>query len=197
MRLIKIFCAILALTLLTSMCGAADFSFRGTSTDLNRVQTFTFAVSSGSTVVIRTFGYAGGTNAAGVLIPAGGFDPVVALFHGSGSSALLYDLNDDAFQCAHVAQDPISHQCYDAYLEEKGASLDPGTLVGGLEAGTYTVVLMNYANFANGPTLGDGFTGRGGAFDCFGASRPVTPGVFLDCDGLSRTGDWALDSLSS
>ena len=46
-----------------------------------------------------------------------------------------------------------------------------------LPAGMYTVALSQFANFANGPTLGDGFLGAGN----------------LDFDG--RTSAWALDIL--
>src|SRR4051794_14687618 len=172
---------ILAITLASALCNAADFSFSGTFTEVNQVQNITFTVGNGSTVVIRSFGYAGGTNSIGTPIPAGGFDPVVFLFQGAGSTATLIDRNDDELNCLHVARDPINNQCYDTYPLEKGTLLDANTLVGGLDPGTYTVVVSDYANCAVGPTLGDGFPGKGGAFDCFGAPRSVAPGAFLDC----------------
>jgi len=193
MRHRKLFYLFVLVTILSAVCAAADFSFRGTFTDINQVQYVTFTVSAGADVVIVSRGYAGGTNSAGVLTPGGGFDPVLALFQGTGGSALLYDRNDDDFGCAHVARDSVNQQCYDVYLHEKGTLLDTSTLIGGLDPGTYTVALMNYANFAYGPTLADGFTNKGGAFDCFGNNRTVVPGAFQDCDGNTRTGDWALD----
>src|SRR4051794_14483273 len=98
---------ILAITLASAFCSAADFSFSGTFTGVNQVQNITFTVGSGSTVVIRSFGYAGGTNSTGTLIPAGGFDPVLFLFEGSGSAATLIDRNDDELNCLHVARDPV------------------------------------------------------------------------------------------
>lgn len=41
----------------------------------------------GSSVTVQTFGFGGGTNAAGQVIGAGGFDSLVALFAGMGPTA--------------------------------------------------------------------------------------------------------------
>jgi len=49
----------------------------------------TFNVVGTGDVTIQTFGFGGGTNAAGQTIPAGGFDSTVALFSGSGNSASI------------------------------------------------------------------------------------------------------------
>src|SRR5690349_5338189 len=113
---IALLIAFLALT--TALCSAANFSFSGTFTNVNQVQYFTFTVSAGQHIVIKTYGYAGGTNSSGVTIPAGGFDPLLAVFKGTGNSATLLYKSDDAFECAHVNQDSTTHQCYDAYLDK-------------------------------------------------------------------------------
>src|SRR5258708_37293009 len=47
-------------------------------------------VALGSSVTVQTFGFGGGTNAAGQAIPAGGFDSLVALFAGTGPAATLF-----------------------------------------------------------------------------------------------------------
>src|SRR5579863_1009654 len=47
----------------------------------------TFTLSGDSTIAVQTFGFGGGTNAAGDAIAAGGFDSLVALFSGPPASA--------------------------------------------------------------------------------------------------------------
>jgi hypothetical protein len=50
--------------------------------------TQTFTLSSTSTIEVQTWGFGGGTSAAGP-IPAGGFDSLVALFSGSATNASI------------------------------------------------------------------------------------------------------------
>ena len=48
--------------------------------------------------LLRTWGYAGGTNINGSLISPGGFDPILSVFDATGgllSSSALIDSNDD------------------------------------------------------------------------------------------------------
>jgi len=156
--------AIAAAALATcSVSAFADLSFSGNLAGDNDVKLFSFALVSTSDVTLRTWSYAGGTNAAGNLIAAGGFDPIVSLFFGSGNPAILLDANDDGLG---VPVDSGTGFAYDALLESFA-----------LPAGTYTVALTQFANFAIGPTLGDGFLDAG----------------ILDFDG--RTSAWALDIL--
>ena len=143
---------------------ATNVSFTGTLAGDNDVKLFSFTLAADADVTLRTWSYAGGTNAAGGAIGAGGFDPLVSLFFGSGDTAILFDANDDG---TGVATDPASGNAYDSLLERM------------LLAGTYTVALSQFDNFANGGTLGDGFIGYSGA-----------PGF----DGRSNA--WALDILS-
>ncbi len=116
---------------------AANVSFTGNLAGDNAVELFTFTLAVDANVTLRTLSYDGGVNAAGSPIAAGGFDPVLALFFGTGSEALLFDGDDDG-----------------------GPGLD-SLLQRPLLAGTYTVSLSQVAYFANGPTLGDGFLGAG------------------------------------
>jgi hypothetical protein len=159
--------AIAAAILATSSVSAlaANFSFSGNLAGDNDVQLFSFTLAAPSDVTLRTWSYAGGTNAAGDLIAAGGFDPIVSLFDGAGSPAILIDANDDGFG---VPVDPGTGNAYDSLLERFM-----------LLAGTYTVALSQSNNFANGPTLGDGFLGAGNS----------------NFDG--RTSAWALDILGA
>ena len=155
----------LAVAMLTlgsaSTTEAANLSFAGNLAGDNAVQLFNFTLAVDADVELRTWSYAGGTNGAGSLIGAGGFDPIVSLYYGTGDTALLIGANDDG---TGVAVDPGT-----------GLALDSLLQVSALPIGTYTVALTQVANFANGPTLGDGFLGSG------------NPGF----DG--RTAAWALD----
>lgn len=166
---------------LPAICRADDFSFTGNISSDDTVQAFTFTVGSTSTVTLRTWSYAGGTNAAGQTIAEGGFDPILALFQGTGPSASYYDQNDDGG--SNVPADANTGEHYDTYLQE---TLDPGT---------YTVTVMEYDNFAVGPTFGDGFTrdGQGNFTVAFGCSQ----GYFCDVSGNSefdsRDSHWAFD----
>ncbi len=142
---------------------AAHVSFVGNLAGDNDVQLFSFTLAADADVVLRTWSYGGGSNAAGNLIGAGGFDTIVSLFYGSGGSALLIGANDDG---SAVAVDPGTGLAADSLLE-----------ISSLLAGNYTVALTQVANFANGPTLSDGFLGSG------------NPGFG------GRSSAWALDML--
>lgn len=69
--------------------------------------------------------------------------------------------------CGNVSADTVTGSCYDTYLEVD------------LAAGDYTVTVMQYSNFANGPNLSDGFEGSGE----------------VDFDG--RNSFWAFDILNA
>lgn len=150
---------------------AADFSFRGNFTADDDVQLFNFTVGAESTVTLRTFSYAGGTQADGTVIAAGGFDPILALFDSAGS---LLDQNDDD-PSGTVPADPVTGVAYDTLLTRL------------LAAGDYTVSIMQYDNFANGPTLADGFLRQG---------ESNFSGGFIDFEGDQRTSAWAFDILN-
>jgi hypothetical protein len=119
-------------------------------------------------VTLLTYSYAGGTNSAGQVIPAGGFDPILALFDAAGK---LIAQNDDGDE--NGAEDPTTGSRYDTYLEQT------------LAAGSYRVAVSAFANFAKGPTLDDGFEGGGSfdgrspgfAFDVLNASSSTGPGA--------------------
>ncbi len=126
---------------------AFAFSFTGNLTNDNEVQLFNFTTSSLSDVTLRTWSYAGGTNANGDLISSGGFDPVISLFDDLGD---FIDENDDGID---VSPDPISDNPYDSLITIN------------LGVGDYTVAIMQYPIFAVGPTLADGFSDSGLSFD--------------------------------
>lgn len=144
-RLLKTALAATVLAVLGVSAQAADVSFTGQLANDNAVQLFSFTLAADADVTLRTWSYAGGVNAAGDAIGAGGFDPVVSLFSGLGASAILIGANDDGLG---VATDPVTGFAYDSLLEFTA-----------LAAGSYTVALSEFDNFANGPTLADGFLG--------------------------------------
>lgn len=172
MRLTKFLIAVLALSVSSAVCRADNFSFTGSFNNINDVQLFIFSVGATSTVTLRSYGYAGGTNSAGTVIAEGGFDPILALFQGTGPGAGFINQNDDG-GCGLVPADSVTGQCWDTYLQ-----------LTNLTPGEYTVSIQDFANFANGPTLGNGFSG--------GA---LTGGTFIDFTGTNRNGNWAFDVL--
>lgn len=123
-------------------------STSGIFAGVNDVVTQTFFYDPSTmyaTVNIQTWGYGGssgapgGTNLAGDVIPAGGFDSMVWLFLGTGSTASLLDSNDDG-ACPPGTTNP---NCFDATLN-----------VSGLASGTYTVALSQFDNVPTGGVLG-------------------------------------------
>lgn len=152
-------------------------SYTGTFTDANSVFTTSFTLDSASHVVLQTYGYGGsasapnGANNAGAVIDAGGFDPVIYLFDGSGNWLAENDdatatLNDFA-ACLPGTPDAKGH-CLDARLT---VDLNPGTyqialtafhndmtttsLLGGWnDNGTFNDRLNSYALDLTATTLG-------------------------------------------
>lgn len=153
---------------------AADFSFTGSFSEDDQMQEFTLHVTATSTVIIRTWSYAGGTNAAGQVIPRGGFDPYISVFDSAGN---LISENDDG--TGFVATNPVTGAAFDSYL----------SLV--LTPGTYTVVLTQSGNVPVSLMLSDGFTEQGNSdfTESYGCGNPM----FCDITPDSRTPFWALD----
>lgn len=162
---------------MSAPAAAADFSYTGNLSDPNQVLLFNFNVGSSSQVTLRTYSYAGGTNAAGTVVGRGGFDPILALFNSTGA---LIDENDDGG--SNVPADPLTGSRYDTFLT---ALLAPGS---------YTVSVQAYSNFAIGPNLSNGFEGDGTfdgrssffAFDILGVDTAAQVGA------VPEPGTWAL-----
>ena len=179
MKMGKVLAFGIAGALLTSgtAASAADFSYTGSLPNPNAVQLFNFSVGTTSTVTLRTYSYAGGTNAAGQVIARGGFDPILALFNGSG---LLIGENDDGG--LNVPADSVTGSRYDTFLQ---AVLGPGN---------YTVSVAAFSNFAIGPNLSNGFEGDGSfgnrtnawAFDILNVNSAIQVGA------VPEPGTWAL-----
>ena len=180
MRLCRFGFWIVAFCLSIGVAAAGNFSFTGTFFQDDQLQVFQFTAPSASTL-LRTWGYAGGTNFDGNLILPGGFDPILSVFDATGglvSSSPLIDYNYDG---PGVATD--GGNAFDSLLLL--TALNPG--------GTYILILSQNDNSANGSTYGDGFgrSGQGnftaGAFGC-GGTDP-----FCDLSTAQRNGNWAVD----
>ncbi len=157
----------------TSLISASTVSFTGSLANDNSVALQALTVTSDSAVTFRTYSYAGGVNGAGTIVPSGGFDPILDLFDSHG--ALIAESDDGG---SLVPADPTTLQNFDVYLKAA------------LPAGSYTVALAQYDNFANGPDLSAGFPQTSSTFTSeFGCSN----GVFCDVTGANRTASWALD----
>ncbi|NCT82979.1 MAG: hypothetical protein GXC94_07560 [Comamonadaceae bacterium] len=144
-----------------------------------------FTLASATTVTLQTFGFGGGVNGNGTAIAAGGFDPFLSLFSGSGDSASFIDGDSDIMSdyAAYIG-------CPPAGLVSIGGSPTCGDVrfSRSLAAGTYTVLLtagayVPLAAFGGG-TLADGFADlTGGQFQtCIDATHCI-----------NTTGAWALD----
>src|SRR5450631_4466132 len=90
------------------VCGvvaAAPISLQGalvlSAGDANDTFVYVLTLPAASTVNIQSYGFGGtasapgGTNLAGSIIPAGGFDPYLSVFTGSGPTAIFRTSNDD------------------------------------------------------------------------------------------------------
>lgn len=172
---LKNIASILALSLTMGVASAADFSFIGNFQHDNDVQSFNFTVGQQSLVELRSWSYAGGINAAGDAIARGGFDPILALFDSTG--AFIGEQDDAGCGDTNVAPDAVTGDCWDTRFRTN------------LAAGTYTVTIQQYANFANQPNLAAGFRYDGVANQNFRNG-------FRDNNGDQRDSHWAFDILN-
>lgn len=155
---------------------ALNYSYTGNLAQDNSVQLFNFTVGASSpNVILETWSYAGGVNAAGQTIARGGFDPTLVVFDSAGA---LIDQNDDGGSAFRTVD--LGGQAWDTYLS-----------LGSLAAGTYTVSVMQYDNFALS-TLAAGFRHDAPADAWF-------RNHFVDVSGdnySQRDSHWAFDILN-
>jgi len=184
---------------------ADTMSFTGSLATPESVLEHTFTLTAASDVFVQTWGFGGSTNAFGTAIPAGGFDPLVALFSGPPASAtILTDSLGNAIAGADTLTSFIgncppagtvtigtgtgSDVCGDVFLD--APALAPGTYTLLLSDADYIPVAVN-----PGPPvsnlLSDGFT-------------DLTGGVFQTCnltsDGtfcITPANNYAVDLILS
>ena len=178
---------ILAAFLAIQAASGGTISYTGTLVSPEDASTvITVTLASGGTLVLQTYGFGGGTNAASEVIAPGGFDPFVSVFAGTGDTATFIDGTSDVMTnyspgCPPAGTVNIGGEvCGDVALSET------------LATGTYTVLVTDGSNipsaiFETAGTLGDGFT-------------DFTGGVFRTCNTVGSdttcvndTANWALD----
>lgn len=165
-----------AIVALLSPAFGADFSFIGAFAQDDERRQFSFTLNQPGTVLLRTWSYAGGVNAAGAQIEAGGFDPSLSLFDSTG---LLLASNRDG-GCDKVAADRVTALCWDALVSSP------------LPSGTYQLVLTESENTAQGPYLTDPFV-YDGAGNFTAAPGVAAPAGFWDFSPNRRNNSYALD----
>jgi hypothetical protein len=191
--------------LLPGLClGDSVTSYTGTFTADNAEESFNVLVgASGAIVQAQTLSYAGGVNAAGNTIAAGGFAPALWLFDPTG--LLIADDNlggtvnpfPPPDTCYGRAIDSTTGFCEDAVIYD--SSHAPLTL----STGDYTLVLTQQGDNLDGTSLSDGFTQDSNV--AAGHSNDptftgdlagyTTPTMFIDPgnSAIQRDGNWALD----
>jgi len=133
----------------------SSLSYTGTLNNPRSVFEVTFKLTASDTVTIKTFGFGGGTNGASQVIPAGGFDPLIALFDGPIATATMHvgGQGNPVADADNLANEPWSFNgnCPAAGTVNIGANHDCGDvkIQVALVAGTYTLLLSD-ANYQPG-----------------------------------------------
>ena len=151
---------------LASLCSAdvvlSETGILGTPED-----TFVMAINlaTAGSVTLQTYGFGGGINAAGTVIPPGGFDPFVGLFSEAGPTAVFINGDSDILTNYTPGCPPAGTVTIESMPNQCG---DVRRTLPGLAAGQYTVLLSDaeyipIAAFEVAGTLGDGFTDFTGA----------------------------------
>ncbi len=168
------FAAVVVIAFCSMAVADTTVSYTGTLAAPDQPAFFTFTLSSAATVTLQTFGFGGGVNAAGTIIPSGGTDPFLAIFSGPGNGASIVT---DALSNPYGTSLDLTNYTGFIGCPPAAAPVIGGSPVCGdirmslaLVVGTYTVVLsdgqyIGNAVFDNG-TLGEGFTDLPGGVFC-------------------------------
>jgi len=159
---------------------AATQSFQGDFSLDDELFSTSVWLSQDDQLSVQSFSFAGGQNALGQQIAAGGFAPVLALFSAGGE--LLQLARGSAGACGDPSSpDPASGFCWDAHFSMA------------LPAGHYTLVLSQDGNEPLGSLLSDGYS-QTGIPDYTGLAYLGQPGQhFVQVDASQRSGHWAFD----
>lgn len=186
-------------TISTCTTPAGAISCTGTLDTPEDVFLESFTLTSSSDITVQTYGFGGGTNAAGTTISAGGFDSFVGLFSGTPTSASILMSGGNS-----IASDPATTQfssgCGPAGMVTIGSGATAqsvcgdNTLTADLGPGTYTLLLSDadYEPYSFNP-------GDSSPYDLTSASSygDLTGGVFQTCDSngdcISDNGNFAVD----
>lgn len=178
--------------LLAAQAAFADTtSYTGTLASPEDYFTVTVTMPVDGTLDLQTWGFGGGTNAASVGIPAGGFDSFVGVFAGTGPTATFIDGASDILGSYGAGCPPAGT------VNIGGAVCGDITLAESLTAGTYTVLLTdaNYLPYAvfgdNNGELGD--LQADGFFDLTGGAFQTCNMVGDNNTCVNDTANYALD----
>jgi hypothetical protein len=164
---------VFALALAAGAAHAGTTALQGALSADDGLAVFSFDLLAAGDVAARSWSYNGGSNAAGQVVAAGGFAPVLSLFDGAGNLVAI-DVGS-ARTCA------ISF-CWDASLSYLGAT-----------PSHYTLVLSQDGNTPLG-AWADGYAMAGQPHYTAAYLGGGNPGAsFVQIDGAQRTGNWALD----
>jgi hypothetical protein len=174
--------------------------------------TETFTLAGSSTITVQTYGFGGGTNAAGTVISPGGFDSLIALFSGLPTNAsILTDVGGNPIASADTLLGLFSPGCPPAGTVTVGGvpgNCGDNQLTVSLGAGTYTLLLSdaNFLPLAVDPgilspfDLTDTTSNNYGSSTGSGAYTDLTGGAFQTCvtltDCNTDTGNFAVDILA-
>ena len=159
---------------------ATTFTDTGSFTTDNQVFETTFNVATASTYSLYTTSYGGGTNLNGTISLAGGFVPVLSLFHANGTI---------------VAAEGASGMCGgSAKVDNATKMCDDASLTLGLTSGSYILALTEFPNVAIN-NLSDGFLFASDPH-ATGTACNVSGGTFLQSDVspcVQRDGKYAVN----
>ncbi len=147
MRFPRSFLLLLSTAVLVARAAGNDYDYSGRFVSDDDVVSEFFNVSSPSTVTVFSSSW---ISATPVGNPVFGFDPILAVWDGSG--ALINELDDSGVSSPQFEfSNGVKHTYgeFDSYF-----SLTLG-------AGTYRATIAQYANYAVEPNFSDGFKGSG------------------------------------
>lgn len=178
MKLLKILGIVGLIALgIVGKANAANLSYSGAFSSDYEAPIFTFTLNSVSNISLRTWSYAGGTNANGQPITSGGFDPVLVLFDSNGDFFGQYDNGRDFADSG------------------TGLKLDTEAEITSLDAGEYFIAIMQYGNVAPSHK-DDAFATTNFSLALFGDENTQCS-LFVDQGGNCRDGHWAFDILTA
>ena len=159
---------------------ATTLTESGTFTTDNQVAEFNFTVGAASTYTLYTTSYGGGANLNGTTSLAGGFVPVLSLFHANGTI---------------VAGEGASGMCMGSAMLDSGTKMcDDAYLNLALTSGSYILALTEFPNTAIN-NLSDGFLFASDPH-ATGTACGQSGGTFLQSDVspcVQRDGNYAVN----
>ncbi len=178
--LVRSACLLVLCFALRENASATTLTQTGSFTTDNQIAEFSFNVASASTYTLYTTSYGGGANLNGTTSLAGGFVPVLSLFHADGT---IVAADGGSGMCmGGASKDGGTKMCDDAYLNLA------------LTSGNYILALTEFPNVAIN-NLSDGFLFASDPH-ATGTVCGQSGGTFLQSDVspcVQRNGNYAVD----